>query len=117
MSSLLHSWALTPIILFAIVGFTYPIFTKVLLPEHWQPYSISMHAFGLAFFTYPYFGVPMVLGALLVQFGVLSSNAEEIAAGMIAGEGVGGILNALLTVLGISFRFCGLLPSSGILSC
>jgi uncharacterized oligopeptide transporter (OPT) family protein len=71
------------------------------------PYTPSGLAFGIAFIVPAFYSITMFLGsmALLVW---MKSNKEgcerfvfAVACGLVAGEGLAGIVNAVLTILGI----------------
>ena len=76
-------------------------------PESIRPYLPSGLAFGIAFIVPAYYSVAMFFGAILYSIWKRSapSQAEalgfSVASGLIAGEGLMGIVVAILTLLGI----------------
>jgi len=95
-------WAVTLGFIFGVV--------MVLLGrvERFKKYMPSGLAFGIAFIVPAYYSVSMFLGALVFYFWKKNNPAKaeslgfSIASGLIAGEGLMGILVAILTLLGFS---------------
>ena len=121
-SYLLASWALYLLLLFGLLGIALPIAGK-LASTKYKPYIPNVHAMGIAFLTFPYFGATMLLGALVAALWrkrrptTAASFSECVAAGLVAGEGVAGISGALLTLAGVTARICFGLPGNGFYSC
>jgi len=88
-----------------IFGAAIPVIRK-LFPKT-APYMPSGLAFGIAFIVQAYFSITMFFGAvaLMLWMRVNKQQCERmlfaIASGLIAGEGLGGILNAILKMFGI----------------
>lgn len=96
------------------------------IPEKYHPYIPNMNALGLAF-TLPQtqYSIAMATGAIASHIWIKKSPktwneyAFSLAAGMSAGEGIGGVINAILQVAGVSgevygsavacpsFEYCG----------
>jgi putative OPT family oligopeptide transporter len=75
------------------------------------PYLPSGLAFGIAFIVHAFFSICMFLGAM-VSLVWSKSNPKQherfvfaVACGLIAGEGLGGVLNAGLMILGVEPLF------------
>ena len=84
----------------------------------------SSAAIGLAFIGgQPYLGITVVSGALGVELwqAMHASSCTKyfisVATGMATGEGVGGVVVALLTIVGLVHEWCIGLPPSGQYSC
>lgn len=88
------------------VGAFLPIFRR-LAPEGVRTWIPSGLAFGIAFIIPAYYSVAMFLGAVILMVWKAASPtsakllAIAVASGLIAGEGLMGVVNAVLTVLGI----------------
>lgn len=97
--------ALEAIIGGLIFGASLPIMKK-LFPKL-APYLPSGLAFGIAFIVPAYYSITMFLGsmALVLWMAKNKANCERmvfaVACGLVAGEGLGGIVNAVFTILGI----------------
>lgn len=87
-----------------LFGALIPIIRK-LIPKV-APYTPSGLAFGIAFIVQPYFSIPMFLGsmALVIWRNVKPEHCTRfvfaVACGLIAGEGVGGFVNAMHLFIG-----------------
>lgn len=85
------------------------------IPQRHHIYIPNMNAVGLAF-TLPqtYYSTAMATGAIASYFwlkkapGSWNNYAYSLAAGLAAGEGIGGVINALFQVAGISGNTYGL---------
>lgn len=79
------------------------------IPKKYHVYVPNMNAVGLAF-TLPQtqYSTAMAVGAIASYFWLKKSPrswdeyAYSIAAGMSAGEGIGGVVNAILQVAGVA---------------
>ena len=87
-----------------IVGALIPIIRKI--SPRLAPYTPSGLAFGLAFIVQPYYSIPMFLGSMLLLLwrSVAPDQCRRfvfaVACGLIAGEGIGGLVNALHLFIG-----------------
>lgn len=88
-----------------LLGAAMPL-TRKLAPRL-APYTPSGLALGIAFIVHAYFSICMFMGAmaLVIWKGKSPGNAERftfaVACGLIAGEGVMGVVKAVLTLLGV----------------
>lgn len=79
------------------------------IPQKYHVYVPNMNAIGLAF-TLPqtYYSTAMAVGAILSYIWLKRSPASwenyaySLAAGLSAGEGIGGVINAILQVAGVA---------------
>lgn len=101
----LPPYALVATALAGLLGASLPCFR--LVPK-WKPYVPSGLAFGIGFITLPSHALNMFYG-LVIWYIWRQVNAQSVeklsfavASGFIAGEGLMGIVNALLTIAGIN---------------
>lgn len=81
------------------------------IPVKYRHYVPNMNAIGLAF-TLPqtWFSTAMALGSIFSMFwwqrspDTWRAYSTSLAAGLCAGEGIGGVINALLTISGFTFE-------------
>ena len=104
------TWAVLGGLLF---GSLVPILRRS-LPENIATYLPSGLAFGIAFIVPAYYSVAMFLGALAYQAWLRADRVAAtalgfaVASGLIAGEGLMGVVNAILTYFEISRATLGL---------
>ncbi|KAH7026389.1 OPT oligopeptide transporter protein-domain-containing protein [Microdochium trichocladiopsis] len=116
----------------AITALVFGLFSIVLIaakylwiPEKYHVYVPNMNAVGLAFTLYQtHYSTAMAVGAIASHIWLKKSPhtwemyAYSLAAGLSAGEGIGGVFNAILTVAGVggdkgsavgcpAFEYCG----------
>lgn len=95
-------WAMLGGLLF---GAALPVLRKI--APRLAPYTPSGLAFGIAFIVHAYFSICMFMGALVLMAwkGKNRDSAERftfaVACGLIAGEGLMGVVKAVLTLLGV----------------
>ncbi len=98
--------ALGAVVVGLIFGTVMPLVRKA-LPESSQDYVPSALAMGIAFIVPAYYAVSMFIGALIYQVWtrVDGHSAKalgfSVASGLIAGEGLMGVVTAVLKLLGI----------------
>ncbi len=103
--SALPPYAVEAMLCGLVFGALIPI-TRKLFPKS-APYLPNGLAFGIAFIVHAFFSICMFLGAMVgVIWGKANPKHYErfvfaVACGLIAGEGLGGVVNALLTILGV----------------
>jgi len=84
-------------------GAIVPVFRK-LVPKA-APYTPSGLAFGIAFIVQPFYSVTMFAGSLFLVLWMWKSKQHctrfmfAVACGLIAGEGLGGIVNAITSIV------------------
>jgi uncharacterized oligopeptide transporter (OPT) family protein len=93
------------VLIAALFGALMPILRRTAKPL--APYLPSGLAFGIAFIVPAYYSIAMFLGSMmLVAWKRLSPKSAAafsiaVASGLIAGEGLMGIVKAVLTLLGV----------------
>lgn len=98
--------ALGAVVAGLVFGTVLPLVRKA-LPAHVQDYVPSALAMGIAFIVPAYYSVSMFIGALIYQAWVRSDGPSakalgfSVASGLIAGEGLMGVVTAVLKLLGI----------------
>ena len=89
-----------------LLGVALPLLRKA-LPEQAKAFVPSALAVGIAFIVPAYYSVAMFLGALLYQVwmrldrGGAVALGFAVASGLIAGEGLMGVVTAILQLLGV----------------
>lgn len=97
--------AVTAMVIGLAFGAIIPVIRKI--APRTAPYLPSGLAFGIAFIVHAYYSICMFLGAM-VAVGWARMKPEQykrfvfaVACGLIAGEGLGGVVNAVLTILNV----------------
>lgn len=115
-------YCILSMIIATIISIIIPIL-EYYLPESKHKYLPSPSSFGLAFITIPYISGAMFMGAVfLIIWEKIHKPSKEkyaygVASGVSAGEGVAGVLVALLAIVNLNFEWCLLMPSTGEFSC
>ncbi|KAG8889581.1 hypothetical protein FRB98_003643 [Tulasnella sp. 332] len=101
------SSAKTAVVLGIISGITVPV-RQLLVPQRHRGWVPNWSAFGLGFVVpQTYYPIAMVIGAHIAHYweGRYPAGWEiwgySLSAGLIAGEGIGGVVTALMVILGL----------------
>ena len=122
-ATLFPPYCFTAVVIATIISIVLPVLEIFVLPNSYKKLMPSLTAYGLAFITAPYISLAMFIGAVvLVVWSKFSLRTKEkfgysVAAGISAGEGVAGVLVAILMILGVEFKWCIGMPSVGAFSC
>ncbi|KAG0206002.1 hypothetical protein BGX28_002504 [Mortierella sp. GBA30] len=95
-------------IVLAVLAIVNIIIRVKFLPDSWKPYWINLNAVGLGFISpSPNIPIAMLVGYTVGQIWKRTSKASHerlmysISAGMIAGIGIAGLINAAMTIGGV----------------
>ena len=100
----LPAHALEAVALACLLGAILPILKKV---KSLAPYLPSGLAMGIAFIVPAYYSVAMCVGSLFLVYWLKKNRSQcealaiAVASGLVAGEGLMGVVTAVLTILGV----------------